>query len=289
MQLKKIATASIWAFGLTALTGCNAAETPSKPAAAAASAAPAPSATRAATDTSKPVAVVNGVAIPRSQYNLLKQERVSQGQPDNESTAAGLRESLINAEILAQQAAKQGLDKDPAMQARFDLVKTEILAKAYLADYVKKHPISEADLKAEYDKVKAKMGNKEYEVSHILVNSEAEAKDIIAQLNSKKAKFEDLAKKNSKDSSAAKGGLIGWAPPGSLVKEFSDPMMQLKKGEYTKTPVQTKFGWHVIRVNNIRDLKLPPFEEVKAQLRGEMEQQMVKKAITDLRATAKVE
>lgn len=288
MQLKKLATASIWALGLTALTGCNAAETPAK-APAAASPAATPSPAPGASDASKPVAVVNGVAIPQSQFNLLKQERITQGQPDNESTSAALRESLINAEILAQQATKQGLDKDPAMKARFDLVKTEILAKAYLASYVQSHPISETDLKSEYAKVKAKMGNKEYEVSHILVNSEAEAKDIIAQLNAKKAKFEDLAKKKSKDSSAAKGGLIGWAPPGSLVKEFSDAMLKLKKGDYTKTPVQTKFGWHVIRVNNVRDLKLPPFEEVKDQLRGEMEQQMVKKAITDLRATAKVE
>lgn len=286
MQLKKIAAASVWALGLTVLTGCNAADTPPNKTAAPAAASPAAT---SATDASKPVAVVNGVAIPQSQYNLLKQERVTQGQPDNENTAAALRESLINAEILAQQATKQGLDKDPAMQARFALVKTEILAKAYLASYVQSHPISEADLKAEYDKVKAKMGNKEYEVGHILVSSEAEAKEVIAQLNSKKAKFEDLAKKKSKDSSAAKGGLIGWAAPGNLVKEFSDAMMQLKKGEYTKTPVQTKFGWHVIRVNNIRDLKLPPFDEVKDQLRGEMEQQMVKKAIADLRATAKVE
>ena len=182
-----------------------------------------------------------------------------------------------------------GLDKDPTMQTRLDLVKTEMLAKAFLANYVKTHPISEADLKAQYDKVKAQMGSKEYEVSHILVGSEAEAKQIIAELNSKKAKFEDLAKKKSKDSSAAKGGMIGWAAPGNLVKEFSDAMVQLKKGEYTKTPVHTQFGWHVIRVDNIRDLKLPPYNEVKDQLRGQMEQEMVKKEITDMRASAKVE
>ncbi len=279
MLLKKITAAAVCVLGLTVLTGGNAAETPAKPDAKVSSAA----------TSSKPVAIVNGVAIPQSQYNLLKQDRIQQGQPDNEQTAAALRDSLINAQILAQQATKMGLDKDPTMQTRLDLVKTEMLAKAFLANYVKTHPISEADLKAQYDKVKAQMGSKEYEVSHILVGSEAEAKQIIAELNSKKAKFEDLAKKKSKDSSAAKGGLIGWAAPGNLVKEFSDAMVQLKKGEYTKTPVHTQFGWHVIRVDNIRDLKLPPYNEVKDQLRGQMEQEMVKKEITDMRASAKVE
>ncbi|WP_413436568.1 peptidyl-prolyl cis-trans isomerase [Sulfuriferula sp. GW1] len=279
MLLKKITAATVCVIGLTALTGCNAAETTAKPDTKVSSTAA----------SSKPVAVVNGIAIPQSQYDLLKQDRIQQGQPDNEQTAAALRDSLINAQILAQQATKMGLDKDPTMQTRLDLVKTEMLAKAFLANYIKTHPISEADLKAQYDKVKAQMGSKEYEVSHILVDNEAEAKKIIAELNSKKAKFEDLAKKYSKDSSAAKGGLIGWAAPGNLVKEFSDAMVQLKKGEYTKTPVHTQFGWHVIRVDNIRDLKLPPFNEVKDQLRGQMEQEMIKKEIADMRASAKVE
>lgn len=280
MQLKKIAAATVCALGLTALTGCNAAEDSNNAAA--------PAAKPAAADAMKPVAVVNGVAIPQSQFNLLKQERLAQGQPDNEKTAAALRESLINAQILSQEATKKGLDKDADLQARLSLVKTEMLAKAYLANYVKSHPISDDALKAEYDKVKAQMGTREYQVRHILVGSEAEAKDVIAQLG-KKARFEDLAKKKSKDSSAANGGLVGWAAPANLVKEFSEAMVQLKKGEYTKTPVQTRFGWHIIRVEDVRDLKLPPLEEVKDQLRGDMEQQMLKKIITDLRAAAKVE
>jgi peptidyl-prolyl cis-trans isomerase C len=133
------------------------------------------------------------------------------------------------------------------------------------------------------------MGTKEYEVRHILVENEADAKAIIAQLDAKKAKFEDLAKKQSKDSSAANGGKLGWVAPGNLVKEFADAMVSLKKGEYTKTPVHSKFGWHVIEVDNVRDLKLPPFDQIKDQLRGDMEQQAVKKLVTDLRASAKVE
>ncbi len=281
MQLKKIAIATVCVFGLTALTGCNAAEDNKSAVTKSAAAAP-------AAGTTKALAVVNGVTIPQEQFDVLKQDRAAQGQPINEQSSAALRDSLINAEILSQQAIKKGLDKDSAIQARLDLAKTQMLAQAYIADYVKSHPITEAAMKAEYDRVKGLMGTKEYEVRHILVDNEAEAKDIIAQLG-KKAKFEDLAKKKSKDSSAANGGQLGWVAPGNLVKEFSEAMVQLKKGEYTKTPVHSKFGWHVIRVDEIRDLKLPPYDQIKDQLRGDMEQQAVKKLVTDLRASAKVE
>lgn len=278
MQLKKLTIATVCAFGLTALTGCNAAEENKSAVAAPATA-----------TSAKPLAVVNGVAIPQVQFDVLKQERTAQGQPMNDQTTAALRESMINAEILAQQATKGGLDKDASYQARLDLAKTQMLAQAYIANYVKTHPITEAAMKAEYDKIKTMMGTKEYEVRHILVENEADAKDIIAQLNTKKAKFEDLAKKKSKDSSAANGGKLGWVAPGNLVKEFAESMVALKKGEYTKTPVHSKFGWHVIQVDEIRDLKLPAYDQIKDQLRGDMEQQAVKKLVTDLRASAKVE
>lgn len=277
MHLKKIAIATVCALGLTALTGCNAAEDNKT------------AVTKVPASTnSKAFAVINGVAIPQAQFDVLKQDRAAQGQPMNDQTSAALRDSLINAEILAQEAKKKGLDKDPTIQTRLDLAKTQMLAQAFIADYVKSHPVTEEAMKAEYERVKGMMGTKEYEVQHILVDNEAEAKDIIAQLG-KKAKFEDLAKKKSKDSSAANGGKLGWVAPGNLVKEFSDAMVQLKKGEYTKTPVHTKFGWHIIRVDDIRDLKLPPYDQIKDQLRADMEQQAVKKLVTDLRAGAKVE
>jgi len=279
MQLKKIAIATVCAFGLTALTGCNAAED-NKAAVTKAAASTA--------STNKPLAVVNGVAIPQAQFDVLKQDRAAQGQPVNDQTSAALRDSLINAEILAQEGTKKGLDKDANIQLRLSLAKTQMLAQAFIADYVKSHPITEEAMKAEYERVKGMMGTKEYEVRHILVDNEAEAKDIINQLG-KKAKFEDLAKKKSKDSSAANGGQLGWVAPGNLVKEFAGAMVMLKKGEYTKTPVHSKFGWHVIRVDEIRDLKLPPYDQIKDQLRADMEQQMVKKLVTDLRASAKVE
>ncbi|MHB1676650.1 MAG: peptidylprolyl isomerase [Sulfuriferula sp.] len=281
MQLKKIVIATVCALSLTALTGCNAAEE-NKTAAT-------KTPTQPTTGYSRVMAIVNGTPIPQSEFDMLKHDRAAQGQPVNDQTSAILRDSLINAEILAQQAIKTGLDKDPNFKLRLDLAKTQMLAQTFIANYIKAHPISEAAMKAEYDRVKTLMGTKEYEVRHILVDNEAEAKDIIAKLNSKKAKFSDLAKKDSKDSSAANGGDLGWVAPGNLVKEFADAMVQLKKGEYTKTPVHTKFGWHVIQVEEIRDLKFPPYEQVKDQLRTDMEQQMVKKLVTELRASAKVE
>ncbi len=280
MHLKKIVIATVCAMSLTALTGCNAAEdnksSATKPAA------------QTAASSGKVMAVVNGTPIPQAEFDMVKQDRAAQGQPVNDQTAAALRDSLINAEILAQQAEKSGLSNDPSFKLRLQLAKTQMLAQTYIASYIKAHPVSESAMKAEYDRVKAMMGTKEYKVRHILVDNEAEAKDIIAKLN-KKASFTELAKKDSKDSSAANGGELGWVAPGNLVKEFADAMAQLKKGEYTKTPIHTKFGWHIIQVEDIRDLKFPPYDQVKDQLRTDMEQQMVKKLVTELRANAKVQ
>ncbi len=282
MQLKKIVIATTWALGLTALTGCHAADNGTTPQAAAGQTASAPAAT------GKVMAVVNGSPIPQAELNALEQDRTAQGQPVNDQIAAALRESLIDGEILAQQAVKQGLDQDSNLQMRLKLAKTQMLAQAFLANYVKSHPITEAAMKAEYDRAKTAAGDKEYEVEHILVASEGDARKIIAQLN-QKAKFETLAKKDSKDSTAQNGGNLGWVTPAGLVKPFSDAMVQLKKGEYTKEPVKTQFGWHVIRLVDIRELKFPPYDQVKAQVRAGLEQQEVKKEIADLRATAKVE
>ncbi|MDA8328067.1 MAG: peptidylprolyl isomerase [Betaproteobacteria bacterium] len=281
MQLKKIVIATTWALGLTALTGCHAADNGAASQAAAGQTASAPAA-------GKVMAVVNGSPIPQAELNALEQDRTAQGQPVNDQVAAALRESLIDGEILAQQAVKQGLDQDSNLQMRLKLAKTQMLAQAFLANYVKSHPITEAAMKAEYDRAKAAAGDKEYEVEHILVASEGDARKIIAQLN-QKAKFETLAKKDSKDSTAQNGGNLGWVTPAGLVKPFSDAMVQLKKGEYTKEPVKTQFGWHVIRLVDIRELKFPPYEQVKEQVRAGLEQQEVKKEIADLRAAAKVE
>ncbi len=236
----------------------------------------------------KSAAMVNGVSIPQSRIDLRVKAAAAQGQPDSPELRKAIREDMINVELMAQEAGKLGLDKNPDTVQQVELAKLSVLAGAFVQDYAKNHPIGDDQLKQEYDKLKAKLGNKEYNVRHILVDTEAEAKDVIAQLG-KKAKFEKLAAKSKDAGSAQRGGELGWAVPGNFVPEFANAMLNLKKGEYTKEPVQSQFGWHVIKLENTRDLKVPPFEEVKPQLQQRLQQQSVKKAIDDLRAKAKIE
>jgi len=236
----------------------------------------------------KSAALVNGVSIPQSRVDMRVKAATAQGQPDSPDMRKAIREDLINIELLAQEAAKLGLNKDTDVIQQIELAKQQVLAGAYVQDYTKKHPIGEDQLKQEYDKLKTKMGDKEYNARHILVETEAEAKDIIAQLG-KKAKFEKLAEKSKDTGSAQRGGELGWAVPSTYVPEFSNAMLNLKKGEYTKQPVQSQFGWHVIRLDDMRDMKAPPFENVKPQLQQRMQQQSIQKAIGDLRAKAKIE
>ena len=236
----------------------------------------------------KSVAMVNGVSIPQSRVDKIVKNAVAQGQVDNPELRKNIRENLISREILLQEAKAKGFDKKPEVQEQIETARQEILMNSFLMDYAKNNPVSDDQIKQEYDKLKAKMGNKEYNARHILVETEAEAKDIIAQLG-KKAKFEKLAEKSKDTGSAQRGGELGWAVPSTYVPEFSNAMLNLKKGEYTKQPVQSQFGWHVIRLDDMRDMKAPPFENVKPQLQQRMQQQSIQKAIGDLRAKAKIE
>ena len=236
----------------------------------------------------KSAALVNGISIPQARVDMRVNAATKQGQPDSPELRKAIREDLINIELMSQEAAKLGLNKDADVVQQIELTKQQVLAGAYVQEYTKKHPISEDQLKQEYDKLKAKLGDKEYNVRHILVETEAEAKDIIVQLG-KKAKFEKLAEKSKDAGSAQRGGELGWAVPGNYVPEFANAMLNLKKGEYTKAPVKSQFGWHVIKLDDMRDMKAPPFENVKPQLQQRMQQQSIQQAISELRAKAKVE
>lgn len=246
--------------------------------------APAP----AAADPAKPLAVVNGKQIPALYGELVRRE-MSQGQPDTPQIEARVRESLINLELLSRAAIDKGLDKEARLAAAMDIRRKDMLAKAYLEDYVKSHPIADAEITALYEKAKAEPAQVEYHARHILVKTEAEAKKIIAELG-KKAKFEDLAKKYSKDPGSAKnGGQLDWADRGAYVKEFSDALAGLKKGETTPNPVQTQFGWHVIRLDDTRQAALPPLDAVRGEIVKQLQQQRIRDAITAARAGAKIE
>lgn len=244
-------------------------------------------ATAPAADASKPLAVVNGKEIPAIYGDLVKSQ-MAQGQPDSPQLDARVRDSLVNLELLSGAAMSKGLDKDPRVAATLDLGRKDQLAKVYLEDYVKAHPVTDAEIQAAYDKAKSEAGA-EYRSHHILVKTEDEAKKLIADL-SKKAKFDDLAKKYSKDpGSAKKGGALDWSDRRAFVPEFSDALAGLKKGETTRTPVKTQFGYHIIRLDDTRQQQLPPLEAVRGEVVKQVQQQRVRDAITAARASAKID
>jgi peptidyl-prolyl cis-trans isomerase C len=205
-----------------------------------------------------PVATVNGTAIPASWADAMMTEQKAQGAPDSEQLRKAVTEELVRREVLAQEARKKGLDKQPVTAAQMDLARQAVLIRASLQDYVKANPVSEADIKAEYEKIKANLGDKEYKVRHILVEKEDDAKGIIGKLQGGQ-KFEDLAKESKDPGSKDKGGDLGWANPGMFVKPFSEAMVKLEKGKFTPQPVKSVFGYHVIMLEDSRALKAPSF------------------------------
>jgi len=236
----------------------------------------------------KSAAMVNGASIPQSRIDMRVKTAEAQGQPDTPELRKAVREDLINLEVLSQTAKKLGLDKDAEVKAQIEIAKQSILAGAFVQDFAKKNPINDDLLKKEYDNLKVSVGSKEYKARHILVETEAEAKDIISKLD-KKTKFEKLATKSKDVGSAERGGELDWAVPSNYVAPFSNAMTTLKKGEYTKEPVQSQYGWHIIQLDDVRDLKVPPFEELKGQLQQRLQQQSVQNEVAELRAKSKIE
>ncbi|MFA6971514.1 MAG: peptidyl-prolyl cis-trans isomerase [Gallionella sp.] len=235
----------------------------------------------------KSAAVVNGHAISQERVEMAVKGAVAQGQKDSPELRKAIRDKLISLELVAQEATKLGMDKNADLVKQLEQIKKELLANAFVQDYVTNHPVSEDQLKAEYEKVKPKLPDREFNVSHILVKTEAEAREIIAKLG-KKAKFEKLAEKSMDTGSAEHGGSLGWAP-NNYVPPFANAVLNLKKGEYTKDPVQTQFGWHVIKLEDVRPLKVPTFDELKPQMQQALQQQSIQKAIADLRTAAKID
>lgn len=236
-----------------------------------------------------PIARVNGVPIPKARQDLMVLQQQARGTADGEQTRALVREELINREIIAQEAAKAGITKNPDLQTQLDLVRQEIIVGAYVRDYLRKHPITDAEVEKEYDRAKGQMPQSEYKARHILVDSEAQAKDLIAQLK-KGAKFDDLAAKNSKDTGTKdRGGDLDWNVPGVFDRQFSDAMVKLEKGKYTETPVQTRFGYHIIQLDDVRAVKIPALADIKPRIQQQLVQQKIETLVKDLRAKAKVE
>ena len=235
------------------------------------------------------IAIVNGKAVPKARVEALAQQVARSGRPITPEVEAQIKEEVIAREIFMQEAQKRGLDASDDYKVQIELARQTILIRALFADYEAKNPITDADVQAEYDKFAAANGGKEYHARHILVETEAQANDVLAKLK-KGGKFEDLAKKISKDpGSGANGGDLDWAAPGNFVKEFSDAMVALKKGETTAAPVKSQFGYHIIRLDDVREAQLPKIEEVKPQIMQQMQQQRMSAFQQEMRAKATVE
>jgi peptidyl-prolyl cis-trans isomerase C len=234
-------------------------------------------------------AIVNGKAVPKARMDVLAQQLAAAGRPVTPEMQGQLREEVVAREIFMQEAQKQGLDATDDYKAQLELARQAILIRQLFENYRKTNPVTDADVQAEYDKFVAANSGKEYKARHILVETEDQANKILADLK-KGAKFEDIAKKQSKDpGSGANGGDLDWAAPASFVPEFSEAMIKLKKGETTPAPVKSQFGYHIIRVDDIRQAQLPKLEEVKPQVVQQLQQQRLQKYQEDLRAKAKVE
>ena len=237
----------------------------------------------------KSAAKVNGVSIPQARVDLRVKAATAQGQVDSPELRKAVREDMINLELMSQKATKMGLSKNPEIVQQIELAKQSVLVSAFVQDYLKSHPVSDAQFQQEYDHLTSKLGSKEYNVRHILVDSEDEAKNVIAQLG-KNGEFDKLAKEKSKDSgSAERGGSLDWAVPSNFVPEFANALVKLNVEEYTREPVQTQFGWHVIKLDEVRNLKVPPLEEVKPQMQQRLQQQTIQQAISEMRTNAKIE
>lgn len=235
------------------------------------------------------IAIVNGKPIPTARAEAFKQQLERAGRAVNPEVMGQLKDELIAREIFMQEAQRRGLDASPEYAAQIELAKQSILIRELFNDYQAKNPVTDAEAKAEFDKFAAANGGKEYRARHILVEKEEQAKAVIAALK-KGSKFEDLAKKQSKDTgSGANGGDLDWAAPANFVPEFSNAMVALKKGEVTQTPVKSQFGYHVIRLDDVREAKLPAFEDVKPQVLQQLQQQKLAKFQDELRQKAKVE
>jgi len=243
----------------------------------------------AATSASGGKVLVNGAAIPQSRIDAMNRELTAQGQPDTPERHNAVKEELVNREVLAQAAARRGLDRNPDIAAQMQMASQAVLVRALFESEVKANPITDAQLQREYETFKGSMGSNEYKVRHILVDKEDDAKAIIAELN-KGADFAKIAKEKSKDpGSKENGGDLDWGPSARYVKPFADAVASLQKGATTATPVKTDFGYHVIRLDDTRPLKVPEFSEIKEQFRQRAQQAQIQKLVMDLRTKAKVE
>lgn len=237
------------------------------------------------------IVTVNGQAISQKQFDDFVALLVTQGAQDTPELRDQVKKEMTIRLIAVQEAENTGLDKKPEVAQELELARQGILVRALLSDYIAKNPISDKDLNAEYERLKEQeSGQKEFNVRHILVKGEDEAKKLIAEIKAKAISFEEAAKANSVDlGSGSKGGELGWAPSSMYVPEFAVAVEQANKGELSAEPVQSQFGWHIIQVDDVRDISFPTLDEVKPQLEEMLRQKQLTEYQDSLTKKAKVE
>ncbi|HEX4153457.1 MAG TPA: peptidylprolyl isomerase [Steroidobacteraceae bacterium] len=265
------------AVALASLVACNKTQQAAAPQSTAASAGPA-------------VATVDGSPISRAEYDLYVKNLLQGKQQELTAEQKGqVLDDLINMQVLAEQAEKDGLQNDPDTVAQLHVLHQRVLADAESQKFIKSFQPSDADLHAEYEMAVASMDKNEYKARHILVPTKEEGEKVIKKLKSG-AKFEDLAKAESTDTgSKNNGGELGWFTTSRMVKPFADAVTGLKKGEITPEPVQTQFGWHVIQLEDTREKAPPPFEQVKAQVSNQLIRKKLQAYVADLKKNDKIE
>lgn len=220
------------------------------------------------------LATVNGKAIPASKAEPFVKQALAQGQKDSPQLRAMIKDRLVGTEVLLQEAEKAGYSKNEDVKMQIEMARQQILIQSLMRAHVEKNPVSEADIKAAYDKWKTQNGDNEYHPFHILVEKEDDAKAIISKLKGG-AKFEELAKQSKDTGSAGKGGDLDWVSQANVPPAFATALASLKKGQFTETPVKTEVGFHVIKLDDVRPLKLPTLEEVKQQIGESLVQEKV--------------
>lgn len=234
------------------------------------------------------IAVVNNRPIKKSLEDAWVRQLTQQGQPDSPEMRARVKEELIRREILMQEATRRGLPEKPEVKFQIDNQRQSVLIQALMRDELQKTPLTDAQIAAEYERQKAAAPAREFKARHVLVKTEDEAKKILEQIK-KGEKLEDLAKQSVDTGSAQRGGELDWAAPDAYVKPFSDALIKLEKGKTTEAPVQTQFGYHVIRLDDIRDTQFPPLDQVKGQLAEMMQQSRVQAFVEGLQKKAKIQ
>lgn len=237
------------------------------------------------------ITTVNGQPITQQQFDNFVDLLVTQGAKDTPELRDQVKEEMTIRLIAVQEAEKTNLDKKAEVAQELELARQGILVRALLNNYIESNPISDQELQAQYDELKkADEGKKEYKVRHILVEAEDEAKQLIKDIKSKAISFTDAAKEKSIDpGSGAKGGELGWAPSEIYVDEFGKAVESQKKGEISSAPVKSDFGWHIVQVDDVREVEIPAFEEVKPQLEELLRQKQLTEYQQSLMEKAKVE